>query len=88
MNRIKFSFVIPVYNVKDWLEQCVNSVLSQNYDPNLLEIILVDDGSVDGSGSLCDSLAEKCCMLAVTTFSFWIQMITLSLNLAQSLKKK
>ena len=49
------SVVIPVYNVKPYLERCVRSVLSQTYKD--LEIILVDDGSTDGSGDLCDQIA-------------------------------
>ena len=50
------SVVIPVYNVKLYLERCVQSVLCQTYRD--LEIILVDDGSTDGSGKLCDTIAE------------------------------
>lgn len=51
------SVVIPVYNIEDYLERCVASVCGQTYTN--LEILLVDDGSTDHSGSLCDSLAEK-----------------------------
>ncbi len=54
---MKISVVIPVYNVKPYLERCVNSVLRQTYKD--LEIILVDDGSTDGSGELCDQIATK-----------------------------
>lgn len=50
------SVIIPVYQTKDYLHDCVNSVLCQTY--NNLEIIIVDDGSTDGSGELCDKLAE------------------------------
>ena len=49
------SVIIPVYNVKPYLERCVRSVLNQTYKD--LEIILVDDGSTDGSGDLCDQIA-------------------------------
>ena len=49
---MKVSVVIPVYNVKPYLERCVQSVVHQTYRD--LEIILVDDGSTDGSGELCD----------------------------------
>ncbi len=50
------SVIIPVYNVKTYLDQCVKSVLSQSYEA--LEVILIDDGSTDGSGQLCDSYAK------------------------------
>ena len=57
---MKVSVVIPVYNVKPYLERCVKSVLKQTYKD--IEVILVDDGSNDGSGELCDQIAlrEKC----------------------------
>jgi len=51
------SIVVPVYNVEATLERCVNSLLVQTYSP--VEIILVDDGSTDESGKLCDALAKK-----------------------------
>ena len=51
------SVIIPVFNVEDYLEACVNSVISQSYEN--LEIILVDDGSTDRSAKLCNSLAVK-----------------------------
>ena len=56
---IQFSIVVPVYNVQDYLERCVESVVHQSYSRDHLQIILVDDGSTDESGSLCDSFAEK-----------------------------
>lgn len=56
MNGELISVIVPVYNVRDYLSRCVQSIQSQTY-PNL-EIILVDDGSADGSGELCDQFAE------------------------------
>ena len=53
---MKISFIIPVYNVENYLQKCVESILKQNCDK---EIILVDDGSTDGSGKICDDYAEK-----------------------------
>lgn len=53
MENDLISVVVPVYNVKPYLERCVNGILNQTY--KLLEIILVDDGSTDGSGDLCES---------------------------------
>ena len=54
---IKFSVVIPVYNVERYLDQCVKSVLSQSFEN--YEIILVDDGSTDSSGKMCDGYANE-----------------------------
>ncbi len=51
------SIIIPVYNVINYLDCCVQSVLKQSYAD--LEIILVDDGSTDGSSQICDHWAEK-----------------------------
>lgn len=51
----KISVIIPVYNVKEYLNQCVESVCAQSYES--LEIILVNDGSTDGSDKMCDELA-------------------------------
>ena len=51
------SVVIPVYNVEKYLQRCVTSVTEQSYSN--LDIILVDDGSVDKSGAICDDFAKK-----------------------------
>ena len=51
------SVVVPVYNAEKYLCDCANSLAAQNYSP--LEIILVDDGSTDGSGDVCDSYALR-----------------------------
>lgn len=57
LNQAKVSVIIPVYNVEKFLKQCIESVQAQSHDK--LEIILVDDGSTDNSGRICDSYAEK-----------------------------
>lgn len=50
--NILISVIIPIYNTKDYLDRCLYSVINQTYDN--LEIILVDDGSDDGSADICD----------------------------------
>lgn len=57
MNRKTISVIIPIYNVREYLKQAVDSVLSQTYSD--LEVILIDDGSDDGSGEICDLYAMK-----------------------------
>ena len=53
----KISVIIPVYNVEKYLPQCLDSVLSQSYAN--LQVILIDDGSTDNSGAICDEYAAK-----------------------------
>lgn len=57
MEKIIVSIIIPVYNVEKYIYKCVMSLLHQTY--NDIEIILVDDGSTDNSGDICDQLQEK-----------------------------
>lgn len=56
-NSLKVSVIIPVYKVEEYLDRCLTSVVNQTYTN--LEIILVDDGSPDNSGALCDEWAKK-----------------------------
>lgn len=53
----KISVIIPVYNVEQFLNECMESVCAQTYSN--LEIIMIDDGSTDGSSALCDNWAKK-----------------------------
>lgn len=56
LKNVDFSVIIPVYNSSSYLEQCIQSVLSQTYKN--LEIILINDGSTDDSLSICNRLAK------------------------------
>lgn len=57
MEKDLISIIIPVYNVEEYLDKCLESVINQTY--NNIEIILVDDGSTDNSGKICDKYEEK-----------------------------
>jgi glycosyltransferase involved in cell wall biosynthesis len=62
MNQLNKSYplisvIVPVYKVEEYLEKCIESIISQTYSN--LEIILVDDGSPDNSGEICDNYALK-----------------------------
>ena len=50
------SIIIPVYNVENYLERCIDSILNQTYSN--LEVLLINDGSTDGSGKLCEKLED------------------------------
>lgn len=53
----KISIVVPIYNVERYINKCIESIQNQNYKN--LDIILVDDGSTDNSGMICDKYAEN-----------------------------
>lgn len=54
---MKISIIVPVYNVEKYLDQCIQSIVNQTYKN--IEIILIDDGSTDSSGQICDNYAQK-----------------------------
>ena len=57
MNQDLITIVLPIYNVKKYLDRCMESIINQTYSN--LEILMIDDGSTDGCDFLCDSWAEK-----------------------------
>ncbi len=57
MNKPKFTVNVPVYNAEEFLRQCIDSILNQTFTD--FELILVNDGSKDSSGAICDEYAKK-----------------------------
>ena len=56
-NFYEYSFIVPVYNAESYIAECIESILRQG---ERCELILVDDGSTDASGGICDSYAKTC----------------------------
>ena len=54
---LKISFIVPVYKVEEYLKECIDSLIDQDYENK--EIVLVDDGSPDGSPAICDAYSEQ-----------------------------
>ena len=53
----KFSIIVPVYNVENELNKCIDSILGQSVED--FELILIDDGSRDSSGQICDDYKKR-----------------------------
>lgn len=51
------SIIVPVYNVEKYIERCIDSILEQSYEE--IEVLLIDDGSTDNSGKICDEASQK-----------------------------
>ena len=58
-----FSVIVPVYNVEKYLNECVDSILTQTFED--FELVLVDDGSTDTSGDICNQYAQNDCRVKV-----------------------
>lgn len=57
--QYKVSVIIPIYNSEKYLENCIESVLQDQGNLEEIEIILVNDGSIDGSADICEQYAQK-----------------------------
>ena len=57
MEQPTISVIVPIYNVKAYLQPCLDSILCQTYEN--LQIILVDDGSTDGCAAICDAYGDR-----------------------------
>ena len=53
----KISVIVPVYNIEKYLHRCIDSILAQTFTD--FEVLLIDDGSKDKSGEICDEYAKK-----------------------------
>lgn len=53
----KISVIIPVYNVENTLKRCLDSFLAQSFKD--FELLLIDDGSIDGTGTICETYSSK-----------------------------
>lgn len=57
--EIKYSIILPVYNVENYLRGCLESIVGQKYDQNKMQLIIVDDGSSDSSSDICKQFVDK-----------------------------
>lgn len=57
MNKYKVSVILPIYNCEKYIERCINSILNQTYQN--MQILLIDDGSTDNSGMICDNYSKS-----------------------------
>ena len=58
MEHIAISVIVPIYNTKPYLEECIESILDQKINVPV-EVLLIDDGSTDGCADLCDRYAAR-----------------------------
>ena len=70
----ELSIIIPAYNASKYIEACITSIFSGTY--NNMEVLLIDDGSTDGTGELCDRLTERYPAIRLFhTIRTWIRYI-------------
>jgi len=62
-DKVLISVIVTAYNIKDYLPRCLDSLLRQTYEN--LEVIVVDDGSTDGTAAICDDYAAKNARISV-----------------------
>ena len=53
----KVSIIVPVYNIEQYLEKCIDSIINQTYKN--IEVLLIDDGSTDNSGKICERYEKE-----------------------------
>lgn len=59
MSRVVLSIIIPVYNTREYIEECLNSIFEQNESPDKFEVIVINDGSTDGSQAVIDTVCDN-----------------------------
>ena len=67
MKSPQISVIVPVYNVEKYLPRCIDSILTQSFAD--FELLLIDDGSKDNSGAICDKYANKDSRIRYLPFS-------------------
>ena len=56
-NNKYITVIVPIYNIETYIDKCIDTIINQTYKS--IQIILVDDGSTDSSGRICDEYADK-----------------------------
>lgn len=56
-NTVRVTIIVPVYNAENQIKKCIDSILCQNMEE--IEVVIVDDGSTDNSGRICDKYAQQ-----------------------------